>query len=65
MIYQFVKDTVLFIPKKLTAINNAADKIVGIIDKTGKTYIYMTKVTVIDIGFIGVAKEIVDFFKAV
>lgn len=65
MILPFVKKVVMFIPKKLLAINHNIDKIINRPENTDKTFTFITKVTRATTGAAGAAKGIVDFAEAV
>ena len=55
MVFQTIKNIVMFVPKKLIAINENADK----------TFTYVTKVTGATTGAVGAAKGVVDLAEAV
>ena len=60
-----LKDIVLYIPRKVVAINNAVNKLAGLPEKVDKSYTIITKVTGATAGTAGAAKGSVDFLEAV
>jgi len=61
----FVKKIIIFVPKKLIAINDGVTKLIGFPEKVGKSVTYVTKVTGVTVGAAGAAKGSVDFLEAV
>ena len=65
MVFLTIKQVIVFIPNKLTAINNAVDKVINIPETADKTFTYVSKVTGATTGAAGAAKGSVDFIEAV
>ena len=65
MVFSTIKQVIVFIPNKLTAINNAVDKVINIPETADKTFTYVSKVTGATTGAAGAAKGSVDFIEAV
>ena len=65
MVFSTIKQVIVFIPNKLTAINNAVDKVINIPETADKTFTYVSKVTGATTGAAGAAKGSVDFLEAV
>jgi hypothetical protein len=64
MVLPIIKKVVLFIPKKLIAINSSVDKVISFPGTADKTFTYVTKVTGVVTGAAGAAKGSVDFAEA-
>ena len=65
MVFAIIKRVVLYIPNKLTAINDSVNRIVAFPEAADKTFTYVTKVTGATTGAAGAAKGTVDFAEAV
>ncbi len=61
---KFLGKTITFIPKKLVAINNSVDQMIGISDKVDKTFTYVSKIVGATTGSAGAAKGSVDLVEA-
>ena len=62
--FKFLKKIVLFIPKKVQALNSNLDKIIDLPKKVDKGFTYATKVTGATTGAAGAAKGSVDLAEA-
>jgi hypothetical protein len=65
MVFPILKNVILFIPKKLVAINNSVNKIINLPETADKTFTYITKVTGATTGAAGAAKGSVDLAEAI
>lgn len=62
--FNTIKKVLMFVPNKLTVINQNVEKIINFPDKADKTFTYITKVTGATTGAAGAAKGSVDFAEA-
>lgn len=65
MVYQLLKNTDLFIPKKLVSINLTAQKVISISEKAKRKYIYVTELTRTYTRPAGITKRNVNFLEAI
>ena len=65
MALAFFKKAIMFIPNKLTSINNSVNTIIDLPDKAEKIFNYITKVVGATTGSAGAAKGAVDYAEAV
>lgn len=65
MIAPILKNIVMFVPKKLIALNNSVNKIINLPEAADKTFTYVTKVTGATTGVAGAAKGSIDLAEAI
>ena len=65
MVFQVIRKFVMFVPNKLIAINENANKIINLPTEADKTFTYVTKVTGATTGAAGAAKGTVDLAEAI
>ena len=65
MVFRVIRKFVMFVPNKLIAINENANKIINLPTEADKTFIYVTKVTGATTGAAGAAKGTVDLAEAI
>lgn len=65
MVFSVLKKAVMFVPNKLTAINNSINKIVDFPNAADRTFTFVSKCTGVTTGAAGAAKGSVDFLEAV
>lgn len=65
MVFQVLKNVVMFVPNKLIAINENVNKIINLPTNADKTFTYVTKVTGATTGAAGAAKGTVDLAEAI
>jgi len=65
MVLSIIKKVVMFVPNKLIAINNNANKVINFPETVDKSFTYITKVTGVTAGAAGAAKGSVDFAEAI
>jgi hypothetical protein len=63
--FNLIKKTILFIPKKLIALNNSVNQILELPDKADRTFTYVSKLIGSSVGSAGAAKGTADFLEAV
>ena len=64
MVLPVVKKVVMFVPKKLVAINKNVDKVISLPENADKTFTYITKITGATISAAEVTKENMNLTKA-
>lgn len=65
MVFRVFRKFVMFVPDKLIAINENANKIINLPTQADKTFTYVTKVTGATTGAAGAAKGTVDLAEAI
>ena len=65
MVFRVIRKFVMFVPNKLIAINENANKIINLPTEADKTFTYITKVTGATTGAAGAAKGTIDLTEAI
>lgn len=65
MVFQVIKNVVMFVPNKLIVINENVNRIINLPTSADKTFTYVTKVTGATTGAAGAAKGTVDLAEAI